>query len=75
MTNVPGLAYFEGVLSTEECAAVVLAVEELTARGARGDLVGPTYTPIPAPFVQRKQSRVMLQFGAYTNANRVENVI
>ncbi|KAJ8602939.1 hypothetical protein CTAYLR_001518 [Chrysophaeum taylorii] len=32
-----------------------------------------SYTPIPAPFAERQQSRVMLQFGAYTNANRVEN--
>ncbi|KAH8070243.1 tRNA methyltransferase [Aureococcus anophagefferens] len=70
----PGLTLFERVLDAGACDALARVVEDLAARGARGELGPRCYTPVSSPsFAERRQSRVMLQFGAYANANRVEN--
>ena len=70
----PGLTLFERVLDAGACDALVRVVDDLAARGARGELGPRCYTPVSSPsFAERRQSRVMLQFGAYANANRVEN--
>ena len=70
----PGLELYEGVFDEGESAALLLAVDELAARGARGELGPRCYTPVSSPsFARRNQSRVMLQFGTYANQNRVEN--
>ncbi|KAK7249753.1 tRNA (uracil) methyltransferase [Aureococcus anophagefferens] len=69
----PGLTLFERVLDAGACDALARVVEDLAARGARGELGPRCYTPVSSPsFAERRQSRVMLQFGAYANANRVE---
>ncbi|KAH8064286.1 tRNA methyltransferase [Aureococcus anophagefferens] len=71
---LPGLTLFERVLDAGACDALARVVEDLAARGARGELGPRCYTPVSSPsFAERRQSRVMLQFGAYANANRVEN--
>lgn len=66
-----GLVLVESFLSKAESSELVTAIESLRDRlsGSKSS----SYTPIPVPFAGRSQSRVMLQFGAYTNANRVEN--
>ena len=70
----PGLTLFERVLDAGACDALARGVDDLAARGARGELGPRCYTPVSSPsFAERRQSRVMLQFGAYANANRVEN--
>lgn len=67
-----GLKLLRGFLSKAECEQLAQQIDELHARLAR-EKTSSSYTPVPVPFQSRNQSRVMLQFGAYTNANRVEN--
>lgn len=68
----PGLKLLRGFLSKAECERLAEQIDELHARLA-AEKTSSSYTPVPVPFQARNQSRVMLQFGAYTNANRVEN--
>eukprot|EP00466_Bigelowiella_natans_P015448 jgi/Bigna1/83208/fgenesh1_pg.104_\ len=51
---------------------IVRFVDAMLELGRRGKLPGRTYTKPPPKWVGNKQSREMLQFGVYTNANRVQ---
>jgi nucleoside-diphosphate kinase len=74
-TILPGLTLFPGVLEPTTHDSVVQELQTLLERGRKGDLGGHTYTPVPMKFEARKQSREMLQFGAYTHSNRVESAM
>jgi rhodanese-related sulfurtransferase/alkylated DNA repair dioxygenase AlkB len=72
-TILPGLTLFPGVLDPATHDRVLKEMWALLERGRKGELGGHTFTPVPAKFEARKQSREMLQFGAYTHSNRVES--
>jgi hypothetical protein len=69
--GVPGLTLFKRVLEEEPHDRVVHLVDSLLERGRAGELKGNTYSCPGIEWLAKKKSREMLQFGAYTNANRV----
>ena len=75
-----GLRLFRGVFSLAEAAELVKEVVKLEAclrsefedKGHRLERRNRSYSRIPPAFAERSQSRVTLQFGAYTSNNRVQ---
>ena len=54
-------------------ARLVLFVAEALRAGRAGELHGKSYMPVPSRWVARGKSREMLQYGVFTNANRVSD--
>ncbi|GAB5357001.1 hypothetical protein AAMO2058_000336400 [Amorphochlora amoebiformis] len=67
-----GLSLFEGVITKEHHDEIVSFIDRMLTLGQQSRLPGRTYTRPPPKWVGNKQSRQMLQFGVYTNANRVQ---
>mmetsp|Transcript_18396 Transcript_18396/g.27546 ORF Transcript_18396/g.27546 Transcript_18396/m.27546 type:complete len:552 (-) Transcript_18396:7-1662(-) len=67
-----GLTLFENVIDKKQHDELVAFVDNMCLLGRKGKLPGRTYTCPPSKWIGCKQSREMLQFGVYTNANRVQ---
>jgi tRNA 2-selenouridine synthase SelU len=73
--EVEGLRLFVDVADAEWQARLVeFAGSELEA-GRAGRLIGKTYSAPASKWAERKQSREMLQYGCYTNSNRVQPTV
>jgi alkylated DNA repair dioxygenase AlkB len=69
-----GCDLFEEVLSHTEEDALIVWVDAQLVLGRANKLFGRTYTAPPQKWESRNQSREMLQYGAFTHANRVQVV-
>ena len=67
-----GCEVFLDVVDEGEESALLAWVDDQLAKGRRGELEGKTYYPPPPKWTCRGQSREMLQYGAFTHANRVQ---
>jgi hypothetical protein len=72
MLSIPGLALHVAVVPEDLQKQLLDMVFGLLDQGRQGLLEGKTYAPVPPNFAPRGQSRELLQFGAYTHSNRVE---
>ena len=70
---VDGLTLYPNAIDASHQAHLVELVESVLTEGKCNMLIGKTYKPPTGAFVQRNQSRDMLQFGVYTHSNRVED--
>ena len=67
-----GCDVFLNVVTEADEAELLAWVDDQLEKGRRGELEGKTYHPPPPKWSSRGQSREMLQYGAFTHANRVQ---
>lgn len=66
-----GLTLFEGALSPEQICCLEGLVESWLELGRAGFLVGKSYQKPPDEWIERGQSREMIQFGVHVKCNKV----
>ena len=71
--GVDGLTLFTDVVTDKQARSILGFVDAELKQGRKGKLYGKTYTTPVAYMKVRSQSREMLQFGAYTHSNRVDD--
>lgn len=74
-TSIDGLSLFEDVLDTASQQRLVAFTEAALTAGRAGKLPGRTFQTQSPKWAARGQSREMLQYGVYTNSNRVEQSV
>lgn len=70
--NIPGLRLFNNVITAEIQTSLISFVDKLLEDGRNGVLPNKAYLPVSKPHAAVGKSREMVQYGAYTHANRVE---
>jgi hypothetical protein len=71
-TSIGGLCLFENVIDAAFQHRLVEFTEQQLIAGRQGQLLGKTFQSPSPKWVNTGQSREMLQYGVYTNSNRVQ---
>lgn len=74
VTLLEGLDLFPAVADSDLQARLVAFVEAALEAGRAGELEGRTFQRPSAKWAATGQSRDMIQYGAYTNSNRIQPV-
>lgn len=70
-SKIPGLDLFLNCCDTDFQRRLVEFIDSQLIKGREGELPGKTYDSPPPSWAKKGQSREMIQYGFYTNSNRV----